>query len=200
MLKKIKDIMNKKDKNTSENELQDEIYRNGESVSNQTESNNEEPDNEATESLDPLSEKEREIGELKDKYIRLLAEFENYKRRTIKERLELMDTAAQSTIVALLPVLDDFDRAKANAEKKDSKEPFSDGVKLVYNKLYTILQQKGLEPMESNGVDFDPEYHEAITEIPAPNEDMKGKVMDTLERGYMLKDKIIRYAKVVVGK
>jgi molecular chaperone GrpE len=200
MLKKIKDIMNKKDKNASENELQDEIDRNGESVSNQTESNNEERDNEATDSLDPLLEKEHEIGELKDKYIRLLAEFENYKRRTIKEKMELMDTAAQSTIVALLPVLDDFDRAKANAESKDSKEPFSEGVRLVYNKLYTILQQKGLKPMESNGVNFDPEYHEAITEIPAPNEDLKGKVIDTVESGYMLKDKIIRYAKVVVGK
>jgi molecular chaperone GrpE len=200
MLKKIKDIMNKKDKNTSEDEIQDEMDRHGEAGSDQPTSNNEEFDKEVTASADPLAEKEQEIGELKDKYIRLLAEFENYKRRTIKERMELMDTAAQSTIVAMLPVLDDFDRAKTNAESKDSKEPFSEGVMLVYNKLYTILLQKGLKPMDSNGVDFDPEYHEAITEIPAPVEGMKGKVVDTVERGYMLKDKIIRYAKVVVGK
>jgi molecular chaperone GrpE len=96
--------------------------------------------------------------------------------------------------------LDDFARAKANAEIENSNEPFSEGVQLVYNKLHTTLEQRGLVAMESNGTDFDPEYHEAITEIPAPTEEMKGKVIDTVETGYTLKDKIIRYAKVVVGK
>ncbi|MEO1514440.1 MAG: nucleotide exchange factor GrpE [Bacteroidota bacterium] len=145
-------------------------------------------------------ELEAQVSELKDKYIRLVAEFDNYKKRTVRERLDLMATAAQDTLAALLPVLDDFDRAKKNAEDENSKEPFSEGVMLVYNKLYGALQQRGLEPMESNGEAFDPEFHEAITEIPAPSDDMKGKVIDTVEKGYKLKEKIIRYAKVVVGK
>ena len=147
-----------------------------------------------------LEEKNQELGELKDKYLRLQAEFDNFRKRTMKEKLEFMVTAAQDTISVLLPVLDDFDRAKKNAEDENSTEPFSEGVMLVYDKLYKKLEQKGLKTMESTGEDFDPELHEAITEIPAPNEEMKGKVMDTVEKGYFLKDKIIRHAKVVVGK
>ena len=143
---------------------------------------------------------EEKYNELNDKYLRLFAEFDNYKRRTVKERLELMNTAAQDTIAALLPVLDDFDRAKAVSDDEESPEKFSEGVELVYNKLYRILKQKGLKPMESTGEPFDAEYHEAVTEIPAPDEDMKGKNIDTVEKGYFLKDKIIRHAKVVVGK
>lgn len=141
-----------------------------------------------------------EVQELKDKYIRLLAEFENYKKRTIKEKLDLMKTAAADTMTALLPVLDDFDRAKKNADDDNSTEQFSEGVNLVYNKLYTVLKQKGLEPMDTNGKDFDPDSHESITEIPAPTAELKGKIVDTIEKGYLLKDKIIRYAKVVIGK
>ena len=147
-----------------------------------------------------VEEKDIQIGELKDKYLRLLAEFDNYKKRSVKEKLELMKSAAQDTMSALLPVLDDFDRAKKNAEDENSIEPFSEGVALVYSKLYNSLKQKGLEPMVSTGEVFDPELHEAITEIPAPSEDMKGKIIDTIETGYFLKDKIIRHAKVVVGK
>ncbi len=138
--------------------------------------------------------------ELKDKFLRLAAEFDNYKKRTLREKVEMMKTAAQDTVSALLPVLDDFDRAKKNAEGENSKETFSEGVSLVYQKLYNILKQKGLQPMDSTGQDFDPELHEAITEIPAPSEEMKGKVVDTIEKGYKLNDKIIRHAKVVVGK
>jgi molecular chaperone GrpE len=142
----------------------------------------------------------KEIAELKDKYLRLIAEFENYKRRSNKERLELIKIAGQDTMSALLPVLDDFDRAKANADDPDSSEEFSEGVRLVYEKFKKILIQKGLEKMESTGEMFDPELHEAVTEIPAPKEEMKGKIIDTIESGYKLNDKIIRYAKVVVGK
>lgn len=138
--------------------------------------------------------------ELKDKYLRLYAEFENYKKRTLKEKLDYMATAAQDTLTALLPVLDDFVRAKKAADAENSPEPFSEGVALVYHKLNTILKNKGLTAMESTGQTFDPEFHEAVVEIPAPSEDMKGKVIDTIETGYQLKDKIIRYAKVVVGK
>lgn len=145
-------------------------------------------------------ELQAKADELQDKYLRLFAEFDNYKKRTIKEKMDLMATAAKSTMSALLPVLDDFDRAKHNAEREDSTEPFSEGVSLVYQKLHNILAQKGLEAMDSTGELFDPELHEAITEIPAPTGEMKGKVVDTIEKGYKLKDTIIRHAKVVVGK
>lgn len=147
-----------------------------------------------------LEEKEAELSELKDKYLRLFAEFDNFKKRTVKEKLDLMRTAAQDTVSALLPVLDDFDRAKASSDDKNTDEKFSEGVSLVYQKLYSVLKAKGLEPMESTGQGFDPELHEAITKIPVPAEDMKGKVIDTIEKGYYLKDKIIRHAKVVVGE
>lgn len=141
-----------------------------------------------------------DLEEAKDKYLRLFAEFDNFKKRTMKERLDLIRTAAQDTLQALLPVLDDFDRAKKAAEMPGSTEVFSDGVNLVYSKLANTLEARGLKEMISNGEVFDPEKHEAITEIPAPAENLVGKVVDTVEKGYYLHDKIIRYAKVVVGK
>jgi molecular chaperone GrpE len=141
-----------------------------------------------------------EVAELKDKYLRLLAEFDNYRKRVSREKIEIINTAAQDTLSALLPVLDDFDRAKRIAEQEGSTEPFSEGMQLLYHKLYSVLRQKGLEPMESNGIAFNAEQHEAITEIPAPTEELKGKIVDTIEKGYSLHGKIIRYAKVVVGK
>ena len=147
-----------------------------------------------------LQEKEIELAELKDKYLRLFAEFDNFRKRTIQEKLDMMKTAAQDTVSSLLPVLDDFDRAKMSAEDPKSKETFSEGVKLVYQKLYSVLESKGLKPMESTGLEFDPELHEAITKIPSPAEDMKGKNIDTIEKGYYLKEKIIRHAKVVIGE
>lgn len=164
-----------------------------------------EPTTEADASKQPdlsaqLEQFKKELDEMKDKYVRLFAEFDNYKKRTLKEKVDLMRTAAQETIVALLPVLDDFDRAKQNAEKEGSTEPFSEGIRLVYNKLANTLRAQGLEPMETNGETFDPEMHEAFTEFPAPTEDLKGKIVDTIEKGYKLGDKIIRHAKVVVGK
>ena len=137
---------------------------------------------------------------MKDKYLRLFAEFDNYKKRTVREKLDTMKFAAQDTLSSLLPVLDDFDRARANADDPDSPEEFSEGVRMVYNKLWNTLKAQGLQPMESTGQDFDPELHEAVTEFPAPSADLKGKVVDTIEKGYYVKDKIIRHAKVVVGK
>jgi molecular chaperone GrpE len=149
--------------------------------------------------VDETVELKQQVGELKDKYMRLFAEFENYKKRSVREKLDWMKTAAQDTMSALLPVLDDFDRAKKFAEA-NKETAWSEGVELVYQKLYNSLKQKGLETMESTGQAFDPELHDAITEIPAPSEDLKGKVIDTIEKGYRLNDKIIRHAKVVVGK
>lgn len=147
-----------------------------------------------------IEELQEQVAELKDRYLRNVAEFTNYKRRTAQERLKLIDTAAKDTLTALLPVLDDFDRAKKVADDDATTEIFTEGVQLVYDKLNSVLQKKGLKPMVSNGEDFNPDLHEALTEIPAPMAELKGKVIDTIEKGYYLKDKIIRHAKVVVGK
>jgi molecular chaperone GrpE len=146
------------------------------------------------------SELQGAVQELKDKHLRLLAEFENYKKRTMRERLELVNSASKDVILSLLPVLDDFNRAKMSADDPGNAEQFSEGVLLVYNRLNTILQQKGLQPMTSTGETFDPEWHEALTEIPVQDDSQKGVVVDTIETGYTLNDKIIRHAKVVVGK
>ncbi len=199
MFKKIKDIMNKKHQDPDNPELE-ETLEDAMEENTVAEKKKKKSKGKSGKLELELEEKSQELGELKDKYLRLQAEFDNFRKRTMKEKLEFMVTAAQDTMSALLPVLDDFDRAKKNAEDENSAEPFSEGVMLVYNKLYKNLEQKGLKAMESTGEDFDPELHEAITEIPAPNEEMKGKVMDTVEKGYFLKEKIIRHAKVVVGK
>lgn len=143
---------------------------------------------------------ETEVAELKDKYLRLFAEFDNYKKRTIKEKLDLMRTAAQDTLASMLTVMDDFDRAKKIADNPATTEQFSEGVHLVYQKLHSTMKQLGVQEMDSNGAEFNPELHEAITDIPAPTEELKGKVVDTIEKGYYLHDKIIRHAKVVVGR
>jgi molecular chaperone GrpE len=133
-----------------------------------------------------------EIQELKDKYLRLLAEFENYKKRTSRERIELFKIAGQELIVSLLPVLDDFDRALKHGQA-------TEGSLLIHNKISQILKGKGLQEMNSTGELFDPNLHDAITELPVP-EDQKNRIIDTVEKGYYLSDKIIRHAKVVVGK
>ncbi len=132
-----------------------------------------------------------QVAELKDKYLRLMAEFENFKRRNVKERMDMIRSASQDTLSALLPILDDFDRAQQN-------ETLSEGVMMVYNKFYNNLAQKGLKPMETDGQDFNAELHEAITEVPM-GDAMKGKIIATTEKGYFLNEKIIRFAKVVVG-
>ena len=139
------------------------------------------------------------IAELEDKNLRLFAEFENFRKRTSKERFDLLKTASQDTLTALLPVLDDFDRAKKIADEIEDKDAFTEGVLLVYNKLNNIAKHKGLVELESNNKPFDPDIHEAITNIPAPNEALKGHVVDTIEKGYLLNDKLIRPAKVIVG-
>jgi len=143
---------------------------------------------------------EDERDELKDKFVRKVAEFDNFKRRTSKERIELIGTANRETVTALLPIVDDFERAIKAANDDTSTEPISEGVMMVYNKLINILMQKGLKAMESTGEVFNPDLHEALTEIPAPSEEMKGKIIDTIEKGYYLNEKIIRYPRVVVGK
>ena len=141
-----------------------------------------------------------EIAEQKDKYIRLFAEFDNFKRRSAKERIELMQTAGKEVITSMLDVLDDCDRAEKQIQSSNDIEQIRQGVGLVFNKLRTTLQAKGLKVMDTINTDFDVEKHEAITEIPAPTPELSGKVIDEVQKGYYLNDKIIRFAKVVVGK
>lgn len=152
--------------------------------------------------LEETSELEKvsaELQEQKDKYLRQVAEFDNFRRRSAKERMELVQTAGKDIIISLLDVLDDYDRAEKQMQSSDDIEQIKTGTVLVFNKLRNILQQKGLSSTSSINEDFDVEKHEAITEIEVP-EGQKGKVVDELQKGYYLNDKLIRFAKVVVGK
>lgn len=169
-------------------------------VSQQSEENVQDKPAEESAELSEEDKLKKNIEELNDKYLRLYSEFDNYKRRTIKERSELIQSAGKDTIISLLPVLDDFERAIKSMEAAENVDAVKEGVLLIQSKLNSILSHQGLSPMESVGKDFDVDYHEAITKIPAPSEEMKGKVMDELEKGYLLKDKVIRFAKVVIGE
>ncbi|TCD08515.1 nucleotide exchange factor GrpE [Pedobacter frigidisoli] len=183
---KEENIMNPE--NTSENAA--------ENVENTDASTNE------TEQAPELSAEEKlqvEVQHLNDKYLRLYAEFDNYKRRTQKERVELLQTAGKDVIVSLLPVLDDFDRALKAMDTAADVAPVKEGIILVSTKLKNTLSQKGLKDVESINQPFDTDFHEAITNIPAPTADLKGKVIDEVEKGYTLNDNVIRFAKVVVG-
>jgi len=140
-----------------------------------------------------------ELALANDKYLRLFAEFDNFRRRTTKERVELLQTAGKEVIVSMLPLLDDFERAAKSMENATDINAVKEGVQLVQNKLINTLSQKGLKAMETKGQPFDADLHEAITNIPAPTDDLKGKVIDEMEKGYYLNDKVIRFAKVIVG-
>lgn len=153
-----------------------------------------------TEPISELDQIKADLADQKDKYLRLLAEFENFKRRTAKERIDLIQTAGKDVIVSLLDVLDDCDRAEKQLNTSDDIAVQKEGIQLVFNKIRSTMQAKGLVAMESVNKDFNVELHEAITEIPAANNKMKGKVVDEVTKGYFLNDKIIRFAKVVVGK
>lgn len=156
--------------------------------------------NEPVANEDEIEKLKAEVQELKDKYLRQVAEFDNFRKRTAKERLELIQTAGKDVIVPLLEVLDDCDRAEKQLQTSNDAAAIKEGVQLVFTKLRNSLQAKGVKPMQSIGTDFDADRHEAITEIPAATKEMQGKVVDEVEKGYYLNDKIIRFAKVVVGK
>jgi molecular chaperone GrpE len=149
---------------------------------------------------DAISELQNEFEREKDRYLRLFAEFENYKKRTSRERVEMFKTAGEDVIVSMLPILDDFERALKEIEKMEGDNHFK-GVELINNKLRETLRSKGLELIDAKAGDtFDADLHEAITQIPAPNAKLKGKIIDVVEKGYTLGDKIIRYPKVVIGQ
>jgi molecular chaperone GrpE len=147
-----------------------------------------------------LDRLQKELQEQKEKYIRLYADFDNFKRRNAKERVELIQTAGREVIQSMLEVMDDCDRAEKQMQKSDDLKQIREGIQLVFTKFRNTLQSKGLKEMNSIGQEFNPDVHEAITEIPVPDENMKGKVVDEVEKGYLLNDKIIRFSKVVVGK
>jgi len=140
-----------------------------------------------------------ELAELKDKYLRLYADFENFRRRTAKEKLDLIGNANEGLLQALIPVVDDFERAMQSMETAEDVAAVKEGVSLIYNKLFKTLESKGLKPMTSKGEPFNADLHESVTQFPAPSDDLKGKVIDEIEKGYYLNDKVIRFAKVIVG-
>jgi molecular chaperone GrpE len=154
------------------------------------------PDENNNEEIEKL---QGEIVELKDKHLRMVAEFDNFRRRNAKERMELVNTAGKDILQSLLVVLDDVDRASKQLETTTDIEVLKEGISLVFNKFRSIMLQKGLKVMEAKNQEFNPDLHEAITEIPAPSKNMVGKVIEVVEPGYYLNDKLIRHAKVVVG-
>lgn len=147
-----------------------------------------------------LEEAQQMVREEKDKYLRLSAEFDNYRKRTLKEKAELIKNGGEKTLTAILPVLDDFERALKNMEASEETKAMKEGVELIFSKFQKILGQEGLQKIETEGQAFDTDFHEAIALIPAPSEDLKGKILDCVQTGYMLNEKVIRHAKVAVAQ
>lgn len=189
--KEEENLQNKSAANETEQPLAEEVK--------QDESHKTAAKDKKSKSKHDKDELQQKYDELNDKYLRLYSDFDNYRKRTMKERLDLQKNATQDLIVELLGVLDDFERAMKAFEQHKVYGETAKGVELIYSKLKKILEQKGLEPMNSMGKEFDTDFHEAITNIPAPSEDLKGKVVDVIQKGYLLNGKIIRFAKVVVG-
>jgi len=148
-----------------------------------------------------LNKIKTDLSEIKDKYLRLYSEFDNFRKRTAKEKLDLVSTANEDLMIELLPVIDDFERAiNSFSSNNGDIDTMKEGVQLIYNKLKTVTEKKGLKNMKTDpGDDFNPEFHDAISHIPAPEDKLKGKIIDTIEKGYYLNDKVIRFAKVVTG-
>lgn len=191
-----KDIMNEEHVNSATKEMDEQENVTTENVSSSESST-------STEESTNVSEIEKlqlEVADAKDKYIRLYSEFENFRRRTAKEKLELIKTASEDVLKEIIPVVDDFERAFKASESENNAANVREGNLLVFNKLVKVLEGKGLQVMtDIIGKPFDADTQEAITQIPAPTEDMKGKVIDVVEKGYTLGDKVVRYAKVVIG-
>lgn len=171
-----------------------------ETVTKQADDSDQEEEHSETREVSREEQLEKDLAEMKDKYTRLFAEFDNFRKRTAKERIQLMKNASADLIRDMLPVLDDLNRAKQANENADDVNSVKEGYDLIHQKFYRSLEAQGLTPMDSKGKPFDTEYHEAITNIPAPSDDLKGKVVDVVESGYFLNDMVLRYAKVVVGQ
>lgn len=169
-------------------------------VANEQSTETNEQTAEATVELSEEEKLRKEVAEWKDKYTRLFAEFDNFRKRSMKERSELISGAAGDVIKELLPIIDDFDRAVKANESTDDVAVIKEGFVLIHNKMYRKLESQGLKPLDATGKPFDTDFHEAITSIPAPTEDLKGKVVDEVEKGYLLNEKVLRYSKVVIGQ
>ena len=158
-------------------------------------------DSEITQTAEVQEEEcQKQINELQDRYIRLMAEFDNFRKRSLKERMELLKSAGEDVLINILPVIDDFERGLDAIEKSSDIEAVKKGIELIYNKFKDFLAQRGVKEIDARNQDFNVDVHEAITKIPAPEEDLKGKVVDIVQKGYYLNDKVIRYAKVVIGE
>ena len=186
--------MSNKEKNIEENEILNENAAENAAAQQEESLTGEE---QKRSELDEANEK---IAELNDKYLRQVAEFDNYRKRTMKEKAELIKNGGERVMESILPVLDDFERALQNMSKDENAKEILTGIELIYNKFTSILKQNGLQKIETEGKDFDTDYHEAIAMVPAPAEELKGKVLDCVQTGYMLNDKVIRHAKVAVGE
>ena len=195
-------ITMEENKNINEEEIKQETAE-GQAEEPTNPENQETPENteeQETQEKDPLEEANRQIEELKDKYLRSVAEFDNYRKRTLKEKTELILNGGEKTITAILPVIDDMERAIVNGAKTEDANVIREGMELIYNKFIKVLETLGVKPIETENADFDTDVHEAIAMVPGMGDDKKGKVLDCVLRGYKLNDKVIRHAKVAVGQ
>ena len=193
--------MEEKDININEEENLEEVNtENAENAKNAESAENTEAATEEAEELDPLAKAQQEIEELKTQLLYKAAEFENYRKRTLKERAELILNGGEKVISAILPVLDDMERAIANGAKTDDPQVLREGVELIYNKFVKTLEGQGVSKIETKDANFDTDLHEAVAMVPGMGDDKKGKVIDCLQEGYKLNDKVIRHAKVAVGQ
>ncbi|MCR6506354.1 nucleotide exchange factor GrpE [Bacteroides sp. KH569_7] len=196
--------MNPKEKeNNQEEELKTQATPNEcdeETVGQEASQENEAPLTEEEKLAQELEKANEQIEEQKDKYLRLSAEFDNYRKRTMKEKAELILNGGEKSISSILPIVDDFERALKNMETATDVAAVKEGVELIYNKFMSVLGQNGVKVVETKEQPLDTDYHEAIAVIPAPNEELKGKILDCVQTGYILNDKVIRHAKVVVGE
>ncbi|MDK2977496.1 MAG: molecular chaperone GrpE [Bacteroidales bacterium] len=188
---KVKDNVEQEDKKVTTKKEQDKV---------KTEEQDKKVTTEEQESSKNKKSEQEKIEELNDKYLRLAAEYDNYRRRTLKEKMELAKSAGEDILINILPVMDDFERGLASIDKAKEVDAIKEGVLLIYNKFKEFLKQRGVKEIEAKEKEFDTDLHEAVTKIPAPSEELKGKVVDVIEKGYLLNDKVIRYAKVVIGE
>lgn len=196
--KKHKMSENFQSENDQEKEVLNSAEQNSETAQPDKEENNQEAQEETAETK--LVKSEAEVADLKDRLLRQMAEFDNYRKRTMKEKAEIILNGSAGVVTDILPVIDDLERAIANSAKSEDYNALKEGVELIYNKLMHILEQKGLQKISPKNEPFDTDFHEAIAMIPAPSEDLKGKVLDCAIDGYKLNDKVLRHAKVAVGE
>lgn len=192
-------MSNKKNHKPEETQENQNTKNNAVEQANETvqEENN---NNKQSTDTDKTAEYEATIADLKDKYLRQAAEFDNYRKRVLKEKSELIQNGGESVISSLLPIIDDFERALQNMKKSDDTAALKEGVELIYQKFMKTLESNGLKTIETKEADFNTDFHEAVAMIPAPNDESKGKVVDCVQKGYKLNDKVIRHAKVAVGQ